>query len=282
MTISDISPRLPNFLSSGRPGRGWLIPTIGGFCLVFLLTPIAYTVAFSFNDAGRSNLQWRSFTTDNWTSPCGAPNVCEAVVNSLVIGGLATLIATALGTALAIALVRHRFRMRSTLDALIFLPMATPEVVLGASLLAQFLNLRITPGFATVLISHVMFCISFVVVAVKARVSTLDPRLEEAASDLYSGAASTFWRVTFPLLLPGIASAALLAFAISFDDFIITNFNSGATDTFPKFVYVSATRGIPAQANVIATAMFLTTVIVVVGQQVLAARRRRRIEAAIG
>ncbi|MDQ3157162.1 MAG: ABC transporter permease [Actinomycetota bacterium] len=256
------------------------MPAIGACCIVFLLTPIAYTVAFSFNDAGRSNLQWRAFTLDNWTNPCGAPRVCSAVGNSLVIGGFSTLIATALGTALAIALVRHRFRMRSALDALIFLPMATPEVVLGASLLAQFLNLRITPGFATVLIAHVMFCISFVVVAVKARVSTLDPRLEEAASDLYSGGTSTFWRITFPLLLPGIASAALLAFAISFDDFIITNFNSGATDTFPKFVYVSATRGIPPQANVIATTMFLITVVIVVGQQVLAAQRRRRVEAA--
>lgn len=282
MTIPTPSRFFPSFLMSSRPGRGWLIPVIGACCIVFLLTPIAYTIAFSFNDAGRSNLKWRAFTIDNWSSPCGAPRVCSAVGNSLMIGGLATLIATALGTMLAIALVRHRFRMRSTLDALIFLPMATPEVVLGASLLAQFLNLRITPGFATVLIAHVMFCISFVVVAVKARVSTLDPKLEEAASDLYSGAASTFWRITFPLLLPGIASAALLAFAISFDDFIITNFNSGATDTFPKFVYVSATRGIPPQANVIATTMFMITVVVVVGQQLLAARRRRRIESLSG
>jgi spermidine/putrescine transport system permease protein len=246
---------------------------------VFLLTPIAYTVAFSFNDAGRSNLQWRTFTTDNWANPCGAPRVCAAVGNSFVIGGLSTLVATALGTALAIALVRYRFRMRSALDALIFLPMATPEVVLGASLLAQFLNLRITPGLATVLVAHVMFCISFVVVAVKARVSSLDPRIEEAASDLYAGAGSTFWRITFPLLLPGIASAALLSFALSFDDFIITNFNSGATDTFPKFVYVSAARGIPPQANVIATTMFLITLVVVVGQQLVAARRRRRMAA---
>ena len=125
MTISPPTRFRPTFLMTRRPGHGWLIPTIGAFCLVFLLTPIAYTVAFSFNDAGRSNLKWRAFTLDNWSNPCGAPRVCSAVGNSLVIGGLSTLIATALGTALAIALVRHRFRMRSTLDALIFLPMAT-------------------------------------------------------------------------------------------------------------------------------------------------------------
>jgi spermidine/putrescine transport system permease protein len=153
--------------------------------------------------------------------------------------------------------------------------MATPEVVLGAALLAQFLNLRINPGFATIVIAHIMFCISFVVVTVKARVASLDPKLEEAAADLYASPRAAFWRVTFPLLLPGIAAAALLAFSLSFDDFIITNFNSGNADTFPKFVYVSATRGIPAQANVMGSAMFLVALVVVISGQVLSARRRR-------
>ena len=197
------------------------------------------------------------------------------MLNSLQIGLIATLFATLLGTMIAIALVRYRFRFRATTNLLLFLPMATPEVVLGAALLAQFLNLRINPGFTTIVVAHIMFCISFVVVTVKARVASLDPRLEEAAADLYASPRAAFWRVTFPLLLPGIAAAALLAFSLSFDDFIITNFNSGDTDTFPKFVYVSATRGIPPQANVMGSAMFLISLAIVVTAQLLAARRRR-------
>jgi len=273
-------------VTSGRPGGparrswrhragDWLLPAFAGLALVYLLVPIAYTFAFSFNDAGRSNLVWRGFTLDNWRDPCGAPAVCSAVVTSLQVGVLATVLATAMGTLVALALVRHRFRFRATTNLLVFLPMATPEVVLGASLLAQFLNLRVSPGFWPVVAAHTMFCLSFVVVTVKARVASLDPRLEEAAADLYASPLQAFWRVTLPLLAPGIAAAALLSFALSFDDFIITNFNSGATDTFPKFVYVAATRGIPAQANVIGSAMFLAILAVVVVARIVTARRRR-------
>ena len=258
-----------------RFGR-YLLPVYAVIAFVYLLTPIAYTFAFSFNDAGKSNLVWRGFTWNNWRNPCGAPAVCTSVVNSLTIGLVATLVSTVLGTMIAIALVRYRFRFRATTNLLLFLPMATPEVVLGAGLLAQFLNLRVNPGFTTIVIAHIMFCISFVVVAVKARVATLDAHLEEAAADLYATPRTAFWRVTFPLLLPGIAAAALLAFSLSFDDFIITNFNSGNTDTFPKFVYVSATRGIPPQANVVGSAMFLVALLVVVTGQILGARARAR------
>ena len=252
-----------------------ILPLYAVLALVYLMVPIAYTVAFSFNDGGRSNLAWRGFTLANWGNPCGAPGVCGAVVNSLTIGALATVVATALGTLVAIAIVRHRFRARGAVNLLIFLPMATPEVVLGASLLSQFLNLRIAPGYWTIVVAHVMFCMSFVVVTVKARVASLDPRLEEAAGDLYASPLQTFWRVTLPLLMPGIVAAALLSFALSFDDFIITNFNSGSVDTFPKFVYVAAARGIPAQANVVGSAMFLGILAVVVVGRVLTARRRR-------
>ena len=259
----------------GSLGR-YLLPVYAVLAFVYLLVPIAYTFAFSFNNAGKSNLVWRGFTWNNWRNPCGAPAVCESVANSLVIGLLATLVSTVLGTMIAIALVRYRFRFRATTNLLLFLPMATPEVVLGAALLAQFLNLRVNPGFTTIVIAHIMFCISFVVVTVKARVATLDPHLEEAAADLYATPRTAFWRVTFPLLLPGIAAAALLAFSLSFDDFIITNFNSGNTDTFPKFVYVSATRGIPPQANVVGSSMFIIALVVVVTGQLLAARRRAR------
>jgi spermidine/putrescine transport system permease protein len=175
----------------------------------------------------------------------------------------------------AFALARHRFRGRAATNLLVFLPMATPEVVLGAALLALFLNLRLEPGFWTIVIAHIMFCVSFVVVTVKARLASLDPRLEQAAMDLYADEWQTFRRVTLPLAAPGIFAAALLAFALSFDDFIITNFNSGNVNTFPKFVYVSATRGIPPQANVIGTTMFLVALLVVVAGQLLARARRR-------
>ncbi len=253
-----------------------IVPVFAGLAFIYLLVPIAYTVAFSFNDAGRTNIVWRGFTLKNWGNPCGAPRVCEAFVNSLQVGAIATVVSTILGTLLALALVRYKFRGRALVNLLVFLPMSTPEVVLGAALLAQFLSLRINPGFGTVVVAHIMFCISFVVVTVKARVASLDPRLEEAAADLYASPVAAFWRVTFPLLIPGIAAAALLAFSLSFDDFIITNFNSGSYTTFPKFVYISATRGIPPQANVIGSAMFALALLLVVGAQVVSWSRQKR------
>ena len=252
-----------------------LIRIYAGLAFIYLFIPVAYTFAFSFNDAGKSNLVWQGFTFDNWTNPCGAPQVCQAVSNSLQIGVLSTLIATVLGTMIAFALGRHKFRGRTSTNLLIFLPMATPEVVLGASLLAMFLNLRVNPGFWTIVISHVMFCISFVVVTVKARIASLDPRLEQAAMDLYANERETFRYVTLPLVMPGIAGAALLAFSLSFDDFIITNFNSGIESTFPKFVYVSAARGIPAQANVIGSAMFFIALFIVIIGQVVSRQRKK-------
>jgi len=243
---------------------------------VYLLLPVAYTFAFSFNDAGRTNIVWNSFTWDNWLNPCGAPEVCPSVVNSLVVGLIVTVVSTILGTLIAFSLVRYRFRGRSTTNLLIFLPMATPEVVLGSSLLALFLNLFVPLGFTTVVLAHIMFCISFVVVTVKARLASLDPRLEQAAMDLYASEREAFRRITLPLVAPGIAAAGLLAFSLSFDDFIITNFNSGQFTTFPKFVYVSATRGIPPQAHVIASAMFFIALAIVLISQ-FAGRRRKEV-----
>lgn len=252
-----------------------LIRIYAGLAFIYLFIPVAYTFAFSFNNAGKSNLVWQGFTLDNWKNPCGAPQVCESVANSLKIGVLSTVLATILGTMIALAIGRHKFKGRSTTNLLIFLPMATPEVVLGASLLAMFLNLRINPGFWTIVIAHVMFCISFVVVTVKARIASLDPKLEQAAMDLYANERETFRYVTLPLVMPGIAGAALLAFSLSFDDFIITNFNSGVVSTFPKFVYVSAARGIPAQANVIGSAMFFIALIIVIVGQVVSRQRKK-------
>ncbi len=243
------------------------------FAFAYIFLPIAYVTVFSFNDGGRTNIVWRGFTVDNWRDPCGAPEVCPALANSLKIGLISTVAATVLGTMIAFALTRHRFRGRRATNLLIFLPMATPEVVLAAALLTLFLNLGVERGFWTIVIAHVMFSISFVVVAVKARIASLDPRLEQAAMDLYASEVQTFRRVTFPLVAPGIGGAALLAFSLSFDDFIITNFNSGAVTTFPKFVYVAAARGIPAQAYVIGAAMFFLAMVVVLVGEFLRARR---------
>ena len=267
-------------MRSFRLGVGrWGLGVYAVIAFVFLLIPIVYTIAFSFNDARRTNIVWRGFTLDNWFTICRVENgaVCEAFGTSILVGVVATVVATALGTAIAIALVRYRFRFRSATTLLLFLPMATPEVVLGAGLAAQFLQVGVPKGVGTIILAHIMFCISFVVVTVRARVASLDPAIEEAGRDLYASPAQVFWRVTFPLLLPGIVSAALLSFALSFDDFIITNFNSGSAVTFPKYIYVAAARGIPAQANVIASAVFLLAIVVVVATQLTSAARRKRL-----
>jgi spermidine/putrescine transport system permease protein len=264
--------------SRAASARRWLgrnaIRIYAVFAFAYLFIPVAYTLVFSFNDSGKSNLRWRGFTTEKWTNPCAAPDVCPALVNSIKIGLTATIISTVLGTMVAFALARHRFRGRSVTNLTIFLPMATPEIVLGASLLALFLNLGVNLGVTTIVIAHVMFCVSFVVVTVKARISGLDPRLEQAAMDLYANEFQTFRRITFPLVAPGIMAGALLAFSLSFDDFIITNFNSGDVNTFPKFVWVSSLRGIPAQANVIASAVFFLTLASVVVAQLISGRKK--------
>lgn len=240
----------------------------------YLFIPVLYTFVFSFNDSGKSNLVWKGFTFDNWADPCGAPRVCEALGNSIKIGLLATIFSTILGTLIAFAIGRYAFKGRSTSNLLIFLPMATPEIVLGASILSLFLVMQVNPGFWPTVIAHVVFCISFVVVTVKARIASLDPRLEQAAMDLYANEFQTFRRVTLPLVAPGIAAAALLAFSLSFDDFIITNFNSGTVTTFPKFIYGAAARGIPAQANVIASSVFFLALALVVIGQVVSRKRK--------
>ncbi|HRO29216.1 MULTISPECIES: ABC transporter permease [Micrococcaceae] len=259
----------------GRAIGRWAVPVLGGLAFIYLLVPIAYIFVFSFNQPARTNLTWRGFTWENWQNPCGAPAVCASVQTSLQVGLVATAIALVLGTLLAYGLGRYAFRFRDAAGFLIFLPLATPEVVLGASLLSLFLNVGMHLGFWTVVLAHVMFCMSFVVVTIRSRVSTLDPRLEEAGRDLYGSPAQVFLRVTLPQLVPGILAAGLLSFAMSFDDFIITNFTSGTLETFPKFVYVAAARGIPAEANVIGSAMFLIALMAVIVIQLVSWQRRR-------
>jgi spermidine/putrescine transport system permease protein len=257
----------------------WAIWVYSGMAFVLLLIPIVYTIVFSFNDARRTNILWRGFTFDNWLNVCDAQDVCRAFGNSVFIGVVATILATTLGTMIAIALVRYRFRFRNTTTLLIFLPMTTPEVVLGAGLAAQFLQAGVPKGMGTIILAHTLFCLSFVVVTVRARVASIDPALEEAGRDLYGNPRQVFWRITFPMLLPGIVAASLLSFALSFDDFIITNFNRGAEVTFPSFVYTAAARGIPAEANVIASGVFFLAIALVLIAQLTAAARRRKLAA---
>ncbi|MER7999643.1 ABC transporter permease [Streptomyces sp. NPDC095613] len=266
-----------------RRARPPLVTLAGLLTLCYLVLPNLVVLLFSFNKPdGRFNYTWRRFSADAWTDPCSVAGLCDSLVLSLRIAAWATLGATVLGTAAAFALARHRFRGRPGVNALVFLPMAMPEVVMAASLLTLFLNLGVRLGFWTVLLAHITFCLSFVVTAVKARILSMDPRLEEAARDLYAGPVRTFLRVTLPIAAPGIAAGALLAFALSFDDFVITNFTAGSAVTFPMYVWGSVQRGTPVQVNVIGSAMFAVAVAAVAAGQLVGRHRRARADRRAG
>ena len=240
-----------------RKRREWFLPTYTALVFAYLLVPILIMALFGFNDhTGRFNLTWEGFTLEHYRNIFLIPELVSSLKNSLVIAALSTLVSCILGTLIALALTRFSFRGRSGLNLFIFIPMATPEIILGVSLLAMFVSLNVTTGFTTILIAHIMFSISYVVVTVKARTSGLDGSLEEAASDLGATPWVTFWTVTFPLIFPGIMAAALLAFVLSIDDYVITTFNSGATVTFPLYIYGVSRFGVPAQVNVMGTIMF--------------------------
>ena len=246
--------------------------------LVYLFVPISVVVAFSFNNpAGRFNFTWQGFTFYNWLHPFAYPGLQGAVQVSIEIALLSSLAATVLGTLIALALVRYRFRGSASTNLLIFIPMTTPEIVMGASLLTLFLNWRIPQGFMTILIAHIMFNISYVVVTVRARLVGFDRHLEEAAMDLGANELVTFFRVTLPLIAPGILAAGLLAFALSIDDFVITYFNAGTTITFPLFVWGAARVAVPPQINVIGTAIFMIAVGGMFANVVFQNRRARRL-----
>jgi spermidine/putrescine transport system permease protein len=245
--------------------------------VIYLMLPVALIILFSFNNPqGKANTTWQGFTLKYWLNPLGVDGLPQAVGLSIVIAVLSTLIATVLGTLIALALVRYDFRGRRFTNSLIFLPMATPEIILGASLLTLFVSIGTDPffplNFVTILIAHIMFNISFVVVTVRARLAGFPRHLEEAAMDLYANELQTFWKVTFPLILPGIVAAALLAFSLSIDDFVVTNFTSGNAQTFPMFIYAKNRVGVPVQVNVIGTIIF----VVAVGAVLLTTLRARR------
>jgi spermidine/putrescine transport system permease protein len=254
------------------PARAWAwlrrnaLPIYAVLAVAYMLIPIVVIAVFSLGDTPKDKLTFTlddGFTLEYWRTMFDIPELNDALFTSLRLAFFSTLISTAIGTAMAIALVRHRFFGKRAANLLIVIPMATPEVVIGASLLSMFIYYTFALGFTTLLIAHVMFSISFVVVVVRSRLIGFDRNLEEAAADLGAGPWTTFRTVTLPLLAPGIVSAALLAFALSIDDFVISNFNSGTTVTFPLYVYGVSLRGIPVQVNALATLLFLVAVIAV-------------------
>ena len=262
--------------------RRHLLTVVAILVLIYLFIPIAVVGVLSFNKpASDYNTQWNEFSIDAWTNLCGVQAVCQSFTVSIRIALLSTLVATIMGSMIAFALVRYRFRGRQSTNLLIFLPMATPEVVMGSSLLALFLNLRFPLGMPTIIIAHIMFTISFIVVAVKARLQGMDPSLEQAAQDLYASPRATFRYVTFPLVAPGIAGAALLGFALSFDDFIISFFNAGTLVTFPIYIWSAAQRGIPVQVNALATLVFIFALTIVLVAQFVAWRKRKALQASM-
>jgi spermidine/putrescine transport system permease protein len=273
--------RHPRLLRLGRGLLDQALNLYAGLALIYLLLPIAIIVVFSFNDpVGKFNFTWQGFTLDNWKDPFGVPGIGEAISKSIQIAALSTVIATVLGTMMALALVRYQFRARAPTNFFIFLPLATPEVVLGSSLLSLFIAIGYSTGFTTILIAHVMFNISFVVVTVRSRLIGFDRNLEEAAQDLGANGFQTFMRITLPLIAPGVLAAALLAFALSVDDFVITNFNAGSTITFPLFVWGAARVAIPPQIYIIATMIFFATLALML-LTVLQQRRAARMSAVL-
>ena len=270
------------------PGRAWAwlrhsaLPIYAGLAVAYMLVPIAVIAVFSFGATPKDKLTFGlddGFTLEYWRTMFAIPELNEALFTSLRLAALSTVISTAIGTAMAIALVRHRFLGRRAANLLIVIPMATPEVVIGASLLSMFIYSSFALGFTTLLIAHVMFSISFVVVVVRSRLIGFDRNLEEAAADLGAGPLTTFRTVTLPLLAPGVLAAAMLAFALSIDDFVISNFNSGTTVTFPLYVYGVSLRGIPVQVNALATLLFIVAVVAVA--LVLVQQRRAERMAAV-
>ena len=234
-----------------------------GIATAYMLVPIVVIAVFSFGETPRDRLNFSldgGFTLDYWQNAFSIGELNDALRTSLELAALTTVIATVIGTLMALALVRHYFFGRRATNLLIVLPMATPEIVIGAALLSMFVVYGLSLGFTTLLIAHVMFSISFVVVVVRSRLIGFDRSIEEAASDLGATPLQTFRHVTLPLLAPGVMAAALLAFALSIDDFVISNFNSGPTVTFPLYVYGVSLRGIPVQVNVLATLLFLLVV----------------------
>jgi len=247
-----------------------------GFTLLFLFLPILVIIVFSFNKPrGKFNYTWQGFTLENWLHPFKYPALAKALRLSLEVAAISTAIALVLGTLVAIALVRQRFRGSKAVDTFMILPLTSPEVVMGASLLTLFLSMGWATGFLTVIIAHVAFEISFIAMTVRARIRGFDWTLEDASLDLGANPTRTFFKVTLPLIVPGIVAAAMLSFALSLDDFIITYFVSGSTVTYPLYVNAATKAAVPPQINVLATAILMISLILLA---VGTLYRRKRVE----
>jgi spermidine/putrescine transport system permease protein len=254
----------------------WLLPGFTGLVIAFLFAPIVVMVVFSFNDpAGHQNITWQGFTADNYLTIWNRSDITDPMKTSLVIAVVSTVVATALGTMIALSLTRYEFHGRGILNLLIFIPMTAPEIILGASLLTLWVAIGLGRGLPTILVAHIMFNISYVVVTVRARLIGFNRSLEEAGMDLYATESQTFWKITFPLIFPGILAAGLLAFALSIDDYVITLFSAGHTVTFPLWVYGASRIGIPPEVNALGTLFFLVAFGFIV-VQVWAGRRAGR------
>lgn len=264
MTVNAIT----DLTRPGRTVRGTLrlgdlaLRLAAGLTLLFLFLPILVIIVFSFNKpAGKFNYTWQGFTLENWAQPFKYPALSQALKMSLNVAAVSTAIALVFGTLVAIALVRQRFRGRTAVDTFMVLPLTSPEVVMGASLLTLFLSMGWATGYVTIVIAHVAFQISFIALTVRARIRGFDWTLEDASLDLGAGPVRTFFHVTLPLIVPGIVAAAMLSFALSLDDFIITYFVSGSTLTYPLYVNAATKAAVPPQINVLATAILLISLI---------------------
>jgi spermidine/putrescine transport system permease protein len=267
-------PSAPVAQPEARSHGPWL-GIFTALVIAYLFLPILVMIVFGFNDpVGRFNFVWNKFTFENYTTLFEIRELTEALKNSLVVAAISTLIATTVGTLIALALTRYRFRGRSGLNLFLFVPMASPEVVLGVSLLSLFVTLGISRGLTTIIIAHIAFSISYVVVTLKARTSGLDTNLEDAAQDLGATPMTSFWTVTFPLIFPGILAAGLLAFVLSLDDYVITLFNAGGTVTFPLWIFGASRIGVPTQVNVMGTLIFMIGVLYVIVSLVRERRQR--------
>jgi len=270
--------KAPTGLQPPRKKRRWtsfVLPVYSALVILYLILPILIMILYGFNASGpkRVSFRWLGFSLYGYSHLFAKPDLTAALKNSLIIAVVSTIIATALGTLIALALVRYRFRARTASDFVLFLNIAAPEIVLGASLLSLFVTFGVPRGMGTIIISHVMFNIAYVTVTVRARLAGFDRHLEEAAQDLGAGPWSTFLKVTLPLIWPGVLAGGLLAFALSIDDFVITNFNAGTAQTFPLWVYGAVKVGIPPQVFVMGTLIFAVGVLIAV-VNVFAQRRK--------